>query len=183
MHVHFSTLFGISVRQLRITPSKIIWTHCEQQKSQPLFWRRNYEDDCDCCTSVWIYGIAVGRNLKDHKKEGRKGVLRCAGLSHRAVDKGLLKGLRYLLIFKFWNWVLAYFNPKMYNIFESCNPVAQSASGKRQWVTVSLCVRSVVGWFIVYSFGILSLSCNQYSQIICWRGWDDNACLGARGLA
>ena len=27
------------------------------------------EDYCDCCTSVWIYGIAVGRNLKDHKKE------------------------------------------------------------------------------------------------------------------
>ena len=45
---------------------------------------------------------------------------------------------------------------------------------------VSLCVWSVVGWLIVYQLGILSLSCSQYSQTICWRGWDDNACLGVR---
>jgi hypothetical protein len=32
----------------------------------------------------------------------------------------------------------------------------------------------------VYQLGILSLSCSQYSQTICWRGWDDNACLGVR---
>ena len=30
----------------------------------------------------------------------------------------------------------------------------QSATGKQQWVTVSLCVCSVVGWLIVYQFGI-----------------------------
>ena len=49
---------------------------------------------------------------------------------------------------------------------------------------VSLCVRSDVGWLILYQLGILcsmyyyiSLSCSQYSQTICWRGWDDNACL------
>ena len=40
--------------------------------------------------------------------------------------------------------------------------------------------RSEAGWLKVYQLGILSLSCSQYSQTICWRGWDDNACLGAR---
>ena len=39
---------------------------------------------------------------------------------------------------------------------------------------------SVVGWLIVYQFGILSLSCSQYSQTICLSWWDDNACLGVR---
>ncbi len=48
---------------------------------------------------------------------------------------------------------------------------------------VSLCVCSVVGWLIVYQLGILSLSCSQYSQTICWRGWDDNACLGVRNTS
>ena len=43
---------------------------------------------------------------------------------------------------------------------------------------VSLCVCIVVEWLIVYQLSILSLSCSQYSQTICWRGWDDNACLG-----
>ena len=52
--------------------------------------------------------------------------------------------------------------------------------GKQQWVWVSLCVVSVLGWLIVYQLGIQSLSCSQYSQTICWRRWDDNACLGAR---
>ena len=33
------------------------------------------------------------------------------------------------------------------------------------------------GWLIVYKLSILSLSCSQYSQTICWGGWDDNACL------
>ena len=32
----------------------------------------------------------------------------------------------------------------------------------------------------MYQFGILSLSCSQYSQTICLSGWDDNACLGVR---
>ena len=108
MHAHlFYSLFGISVRQLRITPSKIIWTHCEQQKSQPLFWRRNYEDDCDCCTSVWIYGIAVGRNLKDHKKRQKRVFALCwtkpQSSRQRAVEGA------YLLLFKLWKWALAYF--------------------------------------------------------------------------
>ena len=52
-----------------------------------------------------------------------------------------------------------------------------SSSGSLQ---VSLCVWSVVGWLIVYQLGILSLSCSQYSQTICWCGWDDNACVGVR---
>ena len=60
------------------------------------------------------------------------------------------------------------------------HPAAQSAIGEQQWVTVSLWVWSVVGWLIVYQLGILSLSCSQYSQTICWRGWDYNACLGVR---
>jgi hypothetical protein len=41
---------------------------------------------------------------------------------------------------------------------------------------VPLCVCSAVGWLIVYQLGILSLSCSQYSQTICWRRWDDNSC-------
>ena len=48
---------------------------------------------------------------------------------------------------------------------------------------VSLCVCSVVGWLIVYQLGILFLSCSQYSQTICWCGWDDNACLGVRNTS
>jgi hypothetical protein len=48
---------------------------------------------------------------------------------------------------------------------------------------VSLCVCSVVGWLIVYQLGILSLSCSQYIQTICWRRWDDNACLGVRNTS
>jgi hypothetical protein len=48
---------------------------------------------------------------------------------------------------------------------------------------VSLCVCSVLGWLIVCQLGILSLSCSQYSQTICWRGWDDNACLGVRNTS
>ena len=61
-------------------------------------------------------------------------------------------------------------------------PIVQSIVliGKQQWVWVSLCVFSAVGWLIVYQLGILSLSCSQYSQTICWHGWDDNACLGVR---
>ena len=48
---------------------------------------------------------------------------------------------------------------------------------------VLLCVCSVVGinnfgWLIVYQSGILSLSCIQYSQTLCWHGWDDNIYLG-----
>ena len=35
----------------------------------------------------------------------------------------------------------------------------------------------------MYQLGILSLSCSQYSQTICWRGWDDNACLGVRNTS
>ena len=48
---------------------------------------------------------------------------------------------------------------------------------------VSLCMWSVVGWLIVYQLGILSLSCSQYSQTICWHGWDDNTCLGVRNTS
>ena len=48
---------------------------------------------------------------------------------------------------------------------------------------VSLCVCSVVVWSIVYQLGILSLSCSQYSQTICWRGWDGNTCLGVRNTS
>ena len=58
------------------------------------------------------------------------------------------------------------------------HPAVQSAIGKQQWVTGFHCVCSVVGWLIVYRLGILSLSCSQYSQTICLRGSDDNACLG-----
>ena len=47
------------------------------------------------------------------------------------------------------------------------HPAAQSAICKQQRVTVSLCACSVVGWLIKYQFGILSLSCSQYSQTIC----------------
>ena len=35
----------------------------------------------------------------------------------------------------------------------------------------------------MYQLGILSLSCSQYSQTICWLGWDDNACLGVRNTS
>ena len=42
---------------------------------------------------------------------------------------------------------------------------------------------SVVEWLIVYQLGILSLSCSQYSQTICWPRWDDNACLGVRNTS
>ena len=60
------------------------------------------------------------------------------------------------------------------------HPAAQSDISEQQWVTGFHCVWSVVGWLIVYQLSILSLSCSQYSQTICWRGWDDNACLGVR---
>ena len=61
-----------------------------------------------------------------------------------------------------------------------------SCSAKCNWHAavghwVSLCVGSAVGWLIVYQLGILSLSCNQYSQTICWHRWYDNACLGVKG--
>ena len=62
----------------------------------------------------------------------------------------------------------------------ACRQYGQPAIGEQQWVTVSLCVWSVVGWLIVYQFGTLSLSCSQHSQTICLSGWDDNACLGVR---
>ena len=58
----------------------------------------------------------------------------------------------------------------------SANRHQPSAVG--HWV--SLCI---VGCLIVYHLGILSLSCSQYSQTICWNGWDDNACLGARNTS
>ena len=44
---------------------------------------------------------------------------------------------------------------------------------------ISLCVKCE-GWLIAYQLSKLSLSCSQYSQTVCWRGWDDNACLGVR---
>ena len=54
------------------------------------------------------------------------------------------------------------------------HPKVQSAIGFH-------CVCSVVGWLIVYLLAYyVSLSSSQYSQTICWRGWDDNAFLGAR---
>ena len=48
--------------------------------------------------------------------------------------------------------------------------VALRHIGEQQWVTGFHCVCSVVGWLIVYQFGILSLSCSQYSQTICLSG-------------
>ena len=60
--------------------------------------------------------------------------------------------------------------------FRSAKCHWQAAMG--HWI--SLCMCSFVGWLIVYQLGILSLSCSQYSQTICWWGWDDNACLGVR---
>jgi hypothetical protein len=59
----------------------------------------------------------------------------------------------------------------------------QSKSDYMDRAWVSLCVCSVVGWLIVYQLGILSLSCSQYSQTICWHGWDDNPCLGVRNTS
>ena len=59
----------------------------------------------------------------------------------------------------------------------------QSAIGKQQWVTGFHCMWSVVGSLIVHQFGILSLSCIQYSQTICLSGWDDNTCLGVRNTS
>ncbi len=68
----------------------------------------------------------------------------------------------------------------LWDTSRSANCHRRAAVG--HWV-VSLCVCSVVGWLIVYQLGILSLSCSQYSQTICWRGWDDNACLGVRNTS
>ena len=61
-----------------------------------------------------------------------------------------------------------------------CKLPSASSSGSLGFI---VCVCSVVGWLIVYQLGILSLSCSQYSQTICWRGWDDNACLGVRNTS
>ena len=66
------------------------------------------------------------------------------------------------------------------NFVSGLHPAAQSDIGEQQWVTGIHCVWSVAGWLIVYQFGILSLSCSQYSQTICLSRWDDNACLGVR---
>ena len=63
------------------------------------------------------------------------------------------------------------------------HPAVQSAIGEQQWVTGFHCVWSVVGWLIVYQLSILSLSCSQYSQTICWCQWDDKACLGVRNTS
>ena len=60
----------------------------------------------------------------------------------------------------------------------SCSAKYHRQAAVGHWV--SLCVWSVVGSLIVYQLGILSLSCSQYSQTICWQGWDHNACLGVR---
>ena len=45
-------------------------------------------------------------------------------------------------------------------------------------IQITTSSRITVG--IVYQFGILSLSCSQYSQTICLSRWDDNTCLGVR---
>ena len=48
---------------------------------------------------------------------------------------------------------------------------------------VSLCVKCCRMVDSVLYMCTLSLSCSQYSQTICWRGWDDIVCLGVRNTS
>jgi hypothetical protein len=81
---------------------------------------------------------------------------------------------------KYYVWKMEAFNLYLHlmkSLIANCK--WQAAVG--HWV--SLCVCSALGWLIVYQLGILSLSCSQYSQTICWRGSDDNTCPGVRNTS
>jgi hypothetical protein len=57
---------------------------------------------------------------------------------------------------------------------------SDSSSGSLGFI---VCQQDCVAWLIVHQLGILSLSCSQYSQSICWCGWDDSTCLGVRNTS
>ena len=82
---------------------------------------------------------------------------------------------------------LAWGNPGVARYWEMATlPAGYVLQRKVPWASSSGSlgfIRMVDSVSITISSGILSLSCSQYSQTICWHGWDNNACLGVKNTS